>query len=76
MEKKIHVSDDYYALWLGFRLKLRPLSFMGALRLKWTYQPSVIRRKRRHGYRVRMSTKGGRSILRARRRKGRKLLAR
>ncbi len=36
-----------------------------------TYQPSVIRRRRTHGFLVRMKTRGGRSVIRARRAKGR-----
>jgi large subunit ribosomal protein L34 len=42
---------------------------------KRTWQPKVRRRKRRHGFRARMKTKGGRKVIKARRRKRRQRLS-
>jgi large subunit ribosomal protein L34 len=42
---------------------------------KRTFQPNNRRRARTHGFRLRMRTRAGRSILAARRRKGREKLS-
>ncbi|MAT61807.1 MAG: 50S ribosomal protein L34 [Micrococcales bacterium] len=42
---------------------------------KRTYQPNKRRRAKKHGFRLRMRTRAGRSVIKARRSKGRERLS-
>ena len=52
------------------RTPFKPIFFL----MKKTYQPSNIKRARKHGFRARKATSSGRKILNNRRKKGRQAL--
>src|SRR5215212_701067 len=63
------------AAWTWRSAKPRHRNGNGEDIVKRTYQPSKLIRKRRHGYRARMATTGGRKVIKRRRSLGRRKLS-
>lgn len=67
-------SPDLAALFIGACAGCRQTRYFEDDPMKRTFQPSNLVRARRHGFFARKATPGGRKVLRARRRRGRKTL--